>query len=243
MARLDDKVAMVIGGANGIGLAISERFASEGAETHMTSRRKEDLDDAVARIGARAHAIPVDASRLDDLEVAFDAIRAGAGRLDVLVVNAGMGVPGGIGEITEEDFDRVVGLNFRSLLFAVQLGLPLMGPGGSIVLVGSCTDEMGSPGLSVYAATKAAVRSLARSWTLELAPRAIRVNVISPGPTDTRMYREARSDVRDWMTSKIPLGRPARPEEIAAAALFLASDESSFVAGIDLSVDGGMAQV
>ncbi|WP_193046370.1 SDR family NAD(P)-dependent oxidoreductase [Mycolicibacterium baixiangningiae] len=243
MARLDDKIALVIGGASGIGYAISERFAAEGAETYLTSRSKSSLDEAVERIGARAHAVPIDASQLDGLEVGIESVRAQAGRIDVLVVNAGTGEPGGIGEITEDNFDRTVGLNLRSLLFAVQLALPLMGPGGSIVLIGSCSDEMGFPGLGVYAATKAAVRSLARTWTLELAPRAIRVNVISPGPTDTPMHRSAPEEVRQWLISKVPLGRAGRPEEIAAAALFLASDESSYVAGTSLSVDGGMAQV
>lgn len=243
MARLDDKVALVIGGATGIGYAISARFAAEGAETYLTSRSKRSLDEAVGRIGARAHPIPIDAGQLDDLEVGIESVGARAGRIDVLVVNAGTGEPAGVGEITADQFDRVVGLNLRSLLFAVQLALPLMGPGGSIILIGSCLDEMGAPGLSVYAATKAAVRSLARTWTLELAPRAIRINVISPGPTDTPLHRNAPEHVRQWLISKVPLGRPARPDEIAAAAVFLASDESSYVAGVDLSVDGGMAQV
>jgi NAD(P)-dependent dehydrogenase (short-subunit alcohol dehydrogenase family) len=243
MTRLDNKIAVVIGGASGIGYAISERFAAEGAETYLTGRSQSALDEARISIGTKAHSIAADASRLADLEEAFELIRARSGHIDVLVVNAGTGEPAGIGGIAEDHFDRTVGLNMRSLLFAVQLALPLMGPGGSIVLIGSAAGQMSFPGFSVYAATKAAVRSLARSWTIELAPRGIRVNVISPGPIDTPMHRSASDQERDWMISKVPLGRVGRPEEVAAAALFLASGESSFVAGVDLGVDGGTAQV
>lgn len=243
MTRLSHKTALVIGGARGIGYAISERFADEGAETYVTSRNRTDLDKAVKVMGAGAHAIVVDPNRRADLVTAAEVVRARSGHLDVLVVNAGTGEPAGLDEITEDHVDRTVGLNLRSLLFAVQSALPLMGPGGSIILIGSSTGDMGFPGFSVYAATKAAVRSFARTWTLELAPRAIRVNVVSPGPIDTALYRDAPEEVRAWLVSRVPFGRPGRPEEVAAAALFLASDESSFVAGVDLGVDGGMAQV
>ncbi|OKH61776.1 oxidoreductase [Mycobacterium sp. SWH-M5] len=243
MARLTDKTALVIGGARGLGHAIAERFTDEGAETYVTSRSRTDLEEAVEVIGAGAHAVVADPNRRADLVAAVEVIRARSGHLDVLVVNAGTGEPAGLDKITEDHVDRIVGLNVRSLLFAVQSALPLMGPGGSIILIGSAAGDMGFPGFSVYAATKAAVRSLARTWTLELAPRAIRVNVISPGPIDTAMHRRASEEVRQWLVSHVPLGRAGRPEEVAAAALFLAADESSFVAGVDLGVDGGMAQV
>ena len=247
MTRLENKVALVIGGAIGIGYAITERFATEGAETYLTSRSQSALNEAQTIIGANAYAIQADAGRLDGLRKTIEQVRSRSGRIDVLVVNAGTGEPGGIGEISEDHFDQIVGVNMRSLLFAVQLALPLMGPGGSIILIGSAGGSLGYPGMSVYAATKAAVRSFARSWTLswtlELAPRGIRVNVISPGPTDTAMYRAASDQERDFLISKIPLGRVGRPDEVAAAALFLASDDSSFVAGVDLGVDGGTAQV
>ncbi|MET0456977.1 MAG: SDR family oxidoreductase [Mycobacterium sp.] len=243
MTRLENKVALVIGGAIGIGYAISERFAAEGADTYLTSRSQSALQEAQTNIGANAHPIEADAGRLEDLETAVERVRSQSGRIDVLVVNAGTGEPGGIGEISEAHFDQTVGVNMRSLLFAVQLALPLMGPGGSIVLIGSSSGEMAFPGFSVYAATKAAVRSFARSWTVELAPRGIRVNVISPGPTDTALFRSGSDQVREFLISKIPIGRVGRPEEIAAVALFLASDDSSFVTGVDLGVDGGTAQV
>jgi NAD(P)-dependent dehydrogenase (short-subunit alcohol dehydrogenase family) len=242
MTRLTDKVALVIGGASGIGLAISERFAAEGADVYLTGRRKHDLDQALEDIG-EAHAIVADASQLSDLRTAVDAVRTQAGRIDVLVVNAGISEPSSIDEISEEHFDRHIGLNVRSLLFAVQTALPLMHEGGTIVLVGSIAGDLGTAGYGVYGASKAAVRALARTWTTELAPRGIRVNVVSPGPTDTAMFSAASDEVRDALTAAIPLGRLGRADEVAAAALFLASEESSFVAGAELCVDGGLAQV
>jgi NAD(P)-dependent dehydrogenase (short-subunit alcohol dehydrogenase family) len=170
-------------------------------------------------------------------------VGAEADRIDVLVVNAGMSEPCRIDEISEDHFDRHIGLNVRSLVFAVQMVLPLMRHGGTVVLIGSIAGELGTPGYGVYGASKAAVRAMARTWTNELAPRGIRVNVVSPGPTDTAMFASISDDVRDSLTAMIPLGRLGRADEIAAAALFLASDESSFVAGAELCVDGGMAQV
>ncbi|WP_029116707.1 SDR family NAD(P)-dependent oxidoreductase [Mycobacterium sp. URHB0044] len=242
MTRLTDKVALVIGGARGIGLAISERFAAEGADVYLTGRRQHDLDQALEDIG-EAHAIVADASQLSDLRTAVDAVRTQAGRIDVLVVNAGISEPSSIDEISEEHFDRHIGLNVRSLLFAVQTALPLMNSGGTIVLVGSIAGDLGTAGYGVYGASKAAVRALARTWTTELASRGIRVNVVSPGPTDTAMFSAASDEVRDALTAAIPLGRLGRADEVAAAALFLASEESSFVAGAELCVDGGLAQV
>jgi NAD(P)-dependent dehydrogenase (short-subunit alcohol dehydrogenase family) len=242
-SKLAAKVALVIGGASGIGLAIAQRFSAEGAQVYLTGRREPDLDAAVARIGRGAHALPADASRIQDLRDVAAALREAAGRVDILVINAGISEFSRIEDITEGFFDRQIGLNVRALLFAVQTFLPLMGRGSTIVLVGSIAAELGTEGYGVYGASKAAVRALARTWTTELAPRGIRVNVVSPGPTDTAMFASLSDDVRATLTDKIPLGRLARPEEVAAAALFLASDESSFVAGADLPVDGGLAQV
>jgi NAD(P)-dependent dehydrogenase (short-subunit alcohol dehydrogenase family) len=241
--KLEAKVALVIGGASGIGLAIAQRFSAEGAQVYLTGRRQPDLDAAVARIGLGAKAFRADAGHVQDLRDIAAALQESAGRVDTLVINAGLSEFSRIEDVTEGFFDRQIGLNVRALLFAVQSVLPLMGPGSTIVLVGSIAAELGTEGYGVYGASKAAVRSLARTWTTELAPRGIRVNVVSPGPTDTAMFASVSDDVRTTLADKIPLGRLGRPEEIAAAALFLASDESSFIAGADLPVDGGLAQV
>lgn len=243
MTGLRDKVALVIGGASGIGLAIAQRFAAEGAQVYFTGRRQADLDAALARIGEAAHAVTADAGRLEDVKAVVEQIRSRSGRIDTLVVNAGFSEPSGIEDITEDHFDRIVGVNLRALLFAVQSALPLMSRGATVVLVGSIAGNVGTEGFSVYGATKAGVRSLARTWTTELAPRGIRVNVVSPGPTDTAMFESVPEATRTELASTIPIGRLGRPEEIAAAALFLASEESSFVAGVELCVDGGLSQV
>ncbi len=243
MTRLDDRVALVIGGASGIGLAVVQRFAAEGAEVYFTGRRQPDLDAALERVGSGSRAVLADAGRVEDVKAVVDQVRSRSGRIDVLVVNAGFTEAGGIESITEDHFDRMVGVNLRALLFAVQSALPLMGRGAAVVLVGSIAGNVGTEGFSVYGATKAGVRALARTWTTELAPRGIRVNVVSPGPTDTAMFDSVPEAVRSELTSTIPIGRLGRPEEIAAAALFLASDESSFIAGVELCVDGGLSQV
>jgi NAD(P)-dependent dehydrogenase (short-subunit alcohol dehydrogenase family) len=243
MARLDDKVALVIGGASGIGLAIAQRFAAEGAQVYFTGRQQSVLDEAQARVGHSAHAVLADAGKLEDVKAVVDHIGSRSGRIDVLVVNAGFTEPSSIEDITEDHFDRLVGVNLRALLFAVQSALPLMSRGATVVLVGSIAANIGTEGFSVYGAAKAGVRALARTWTTELAPRGIRVNVVSPGPTDTAMFESVPEAVRSELASTIPIGRLGRPEEIAAAALFLASDESSFVAGVELCVDGGLSQV
>jgi NAD(P)-dependent dehydrogenase (short-subunit alcohol dehydrogenase family) len=243
MTRLDGKVALVIGGASGIGLAIVERFTAEGADVYFTGRRQSDLDAALAALGPRARGIEADAGVLADLRSVVDTLRSDAGRIDIVVVNAGFTELSRVTDITEEHFDRIIGLNVRALLFAVQLTLPLMGPGAAVVLIGSIAGRLGTDGYSVYGASKAAVRALARTWTTELAPRGIRVNVVSPGPTDTAMFDGLPDDVRSSLAATIPLGRLGRPDEVAAAALFLASDESSFIAGAELCVDGGLSQV
>lgn len=239
--RLEGKVALVVGGASGIGLAIVERFTAEGAQVYFTGRRQADLDAAAARSGA--HPIRADASRIEDLKTVVATVREAAGRIDVLVLNAGTSVSDRIEDVTVEDFDLQMSLNVRSLVFAVQAALPLMTSGASIVLIGSAAGQIGTPGYSVYNASKAAVRSLARTLTAELAPRGIRANTISPGPTDTAMFDAISEDMRSELAAAIPLGRLGRPDEVAAAALFLASAESSFVTGADLPVDGGIAQV
>jgi NAD(P)-dependent dehydrogenase (short-subunit alcohol dehydrogenase family) len=243
VGQLDDKVTLLIGGASGIGLAIARRFTAEGAQVYFTGRRQADLDAAQASIDGDAHPVRADAGNPEDLQSVVDTVARQAGRIDVLIVNAGFSEAGAVGEITEEHFDRIVGVNLRALLFVVQASLPLMKSGATIVLVGSIAGHLGTEGYSVYGATKAGVRALARTWTTELAPRGIRVNVVSPGPTDTAMFLTVPTTVRSELASTIPLGRLGSPDEVAAAALFLAGEESSFIAGVELCVDGGLSQV
>ncbi len=245
MSRLKNKVAVVIGGGVGIGGAIAQRFAAEGASVFATSRKAaESAADAGPDInGGGIRAVRADAGSLTDLETVFKRVRSEKGRIDILVVNAGISEFSMLGNISENHVDRIFGLNVRSLLFATQGGIDLMQPGGSIVLVGSIADVVGTKGYGVYSASKAAVRSFARTWANELAPRGIRVNVVSPGPTDTAMMAGTSDEVRQALINMIPLGRLGRPDEVAAAALFLASDESNFTTGAELCVDGGATQV
>jgi NAD(P)-dependent dehydrogenase (short-subunit alcohol dehydrogenase family) len=242
MSRLSSKIAVVIGGNGGIGGAISTRFAAEGATVYATSRRGGDgLSEAPAEGSIRP--VRADAGKIADLEQVFAKVRAEEGRIDVLVLNAGLSEFAMLGDISEDLYDRTFGLNVRSLLFAAQGAIALMQSGGTIVLVGSIADVVGTKGYGVYSASKAAVRSFTRTWANELAPRGIRVNVVSPGPTDTAMMAAASDEIRAALTQMIPLGRLGRPDEVAAAALFLASDESSFTTGAELCVDGGAVQV
>ncbi len=242
MSRLANKISLVIGGVGGIGGAISRRFASEGAQVYATSRK--GLEDTLTSTGTgQIHPVQADASDSADLQRVFAHIRSEQGRIDVLVVNAGLSEYAPLPDITEDHFDRTFGLNVRSLVFAAQGVVDLMRPGGAIVLIGSIAGDIGTEGYGVYGATKAAVRSFTRTWANELAPKGIRVNVVSPGPTDTAMMAAASQEVRQALSNMIPLGRMGRPEEVAAAALFLASDESSFTTGAEIAVDGGMAQV
>lgn len=243
MMRLHDKIALVSGGNNGIGLAIAKRFAAEGAQVIIAGRRAAQLDAAAASIGSTVTAVTCDMTVPSDQDHLFDTIAARHGRLDVFVANAGMSEHGPLAEVTEAHFDRTFDLNVRATLFAAQRAALLMRPGSSIVLVGSIADSTGTPGRGVYSASKAAVRSFARTWTHELAERGIRVNTLSPGPIDTAMMEAVSAELRAYLTARIPLRRLGRPEEVAAAAAFLASDDSSYVAGAELCVDGGMAQV
>lgn len=243
MSRLDNKVAVVLGGAKGIGLAISQRFASEGATTWFTSRRDEELQAASNSITGTAHPLRADVSQQSELTRIIETIRRESGQLDVLVINAGMAEYATIDEISAEHFDQIFGLNVRSPVFALQAALSLLKPGASVVLIGSIADVIGTQGYGVYSASKAALRSFARTWTRELSARGIRINVVAPGPIDTDMMQAASEEVRKGITSTIPLSRMGKPEEVANVALFLASDESSYIAGAEICVDGGLTQV
>ena len=245
---LRDKVAVVTGGSTGIGLAAAQRLATEGATVFITGRRKAELEAARLSIGKNAEVVQADMSNLADIDRVYSRVREACGGLDILFANAGGGSFAPLGAITEESFDETFGINVKGILFTVQKGLALLRDGASVILTGSTTGSRGSPAFSVYSASKAAVRNFARSWMLDLKDRRIRVNVVSPGPTDTpglsglSANEEERAAVAAALTAGIPLGRMGRPEEVANAVLFLASDESSFVNGAELFVDGGYAQ-
>lgn len=240
MLKLEGKTALVTGGNSGIGLAIAQRFAAEGARVFVTGRRQAQLDAAVASIGAQATAIQGDVSRMEDLDRLFDTIDASDKKLDILVTSSGVSDYSTLDDTTPEHFDAAFGVNVRGMVFTVQRAVRRMPDGGTIVLVGSIAGQIANPGYATYSASKAAVRSYARTWTHELAPRGIRVNTISPGPIDTPMFDKASDEVRDALSSRIPFKRLGRPEEVADAALFLASDDSRYVAGAELVIDGGM---
>ena len=243
MSRLDNKVALILGGAKSIGLAITQRFAREGATTWFTSRRDEELDAAGHTLTGDARPLRADVSQLSELARIVGTITSESGQIDILVINAGMSEYATLDDITPAHFDQTFGLNVRSPLFALQAALPLMKAGASVVLIGSVADVIGTPGYGVYGASKAALRSFARTWTRELAARGIRVNVVAPGPIDTGMMLAAPEEVRSGVISAIPLARMGKAEEVANAALFLASDESSYIAGAEICVDGGLTQV
>ena len=247
--KLTGKIALVTGGTSGIGLATAACFAAEGAHVFVTGRREAELAAAVKHLGANVTGIQGDVASLTDLDRVFAAITQQRGRLDVVFANAGGGSLAPLGSITEEHFDRTFDTNVRGLLFTVQKALPLMPAGSSIVLNASTASVKGTPAFSVYSATKAAVRSFARSWAVDLKDRKIRVNAISPGVVPTPAYHglglteEQVQEFIDVQVATIPLGRVGTPDEIAKAVLFLASDDSSFVNGIELFADGGMAQI
>lgn len=241
MLKLEGKTALVTGGNSGIGLAIAQRFAQEGAHVFITGRREAQLAEAVTLIGGNVEAIAGDITNIHDRSRLFDTIHARAGRLDILVYSSGISEPASLAESTEEHIDRAFGLNVRAMVLTVQQAIGQMGEGGTIVLLGSIAGSMAVPGYGTYAASKAAVRSYARTWTSELAPRGIRVNTLSPGPTDTPMFSQASDDIRQILSAQIPVKRLGNPDEVAAAALFLASDDSSYVSGAELVIDGGMS--
>jgi NAD(P)-dependent dehydrogenase (short-subunit alcohol dehydrogenase family) len=249
MGKLSGKVAVVTGANSGIGLATAKRFAQEGARVFMSGRRQKELDAAVAEVGENARGIQGDVSSLADLDRLFAIVKDEAGTIDVLFANAGGGEFAALGEITEEHFDKTFATNVKGTLFTVQKALPLLKDGASVILTGSTTEVTGAPSFSVYSASKAAIRNFARSWILDLAPRKIRVNVLVPGATSTPGWHglatseEASKEMIKFVQTTTPLGRLGDPSETASAALFLASDDSSFVTGSELFVDGGSAQI
>lgn len=225
-------------------LASAKRFVEEGAYVFITGRRQEALDEAVGLIGRNVTGVRGDAANLADLDRLFDTVRREKGKIDVLYANAGWGEALPLGEITEQHYDAIFNLNTRGTLFTVQKALPLFNDGGSIFMTGSVASVKGFPGYAVYAASKAALRAFARGWLNELKGRNIRVNVLSPGPIATPMQDQVlTAEAKQMFETLIPRGTMGRPEEIAAAAVFLASDESSFVNGVDLAVDGGFSAI
>jgi NAD(P)-dependent dehydrogenase (short-subunit alcohol dehydrogenase family) len=242
--KLEGKVAVITGGSAGIGLAAAKRFAEEGAFVFITGRRQAELDAAVKQIGPNAAAVRADAASTADLARLFETVKAAKGRIDVLYANAGIYEFAPLGSITENAYDRMFDINVKGVLFTVQQAVPLLKDGGSIILTGSVAGSKGFEAGTVYGATKAAIRSFARSWTADLKARNIRVNVLSPGPTQTPGFDVvADAEMKNYMRSIVPLGRIGTADEIAKAALFLASDDSSYVAGVELFVDGGSAAI
>ena len=249
MGKLEGKVAVITGANSGIGLASAKRFASEGARVFMTGRRQAELDKAVAEVGHDARGVQGDVASLADLDRLYEVVREKAGRIDVLFANAGSGELMPLAAITEDHYDRTFATNVKGTLFTVQKALPLLRDGASVILTGSANGNKGGASFSVYSASKAAIRNFARSWVQDLAPRRIRVNVLVPGATSTPGLHglfpteEVNRAVVAAMEAASPLGRLGSPDELASAALFLASDESSFVNGSELFADGGAAQV
>ena len=247
--RLKDKVALVTGGNSGIGLATAKQLAAEGARVIVTGRRRDALDAAVGEIGRGAVGLQGDVSKMADLDRIYAEIKAKFGHIDILFANAGVAAIAPLAQVTEEHFDREFDINVKGLFFTVQKALPLMRDGGSIVLNASIVASKGFEGFSVYSATKAAVRSFARTWTADLKDRKIRVNAISPGPIETPIYgkigltQEQASEFGAKVVGQVPMGRMGRADEIAKTVAFLASEDSSYITGVDLSVDGGTAQV
>jgi NAD(P)-dependent dehydrogenase (short-subunit alcohol dehydrogenase family) len=241
--KLDGKVAVITGGSAGIGLGTAKRFAAEGARVYITGRRQAELDKAVAEMGPAATAIRADASKLADIDRVYDIVKKQVGHIDILFANAGFYEFGKFGEITEEHFDNTFNTNVRGLLFLVQKALPLLRSGSSVILNGSIASLKGIPSFSVYDATKAAVRSFARGWIVDLKGRGIRINVLSPGHTDTPGLATLLTDEqKQGIVTTIPLERLGTADDLARAAVFLASDDSAYVNGVELFVDGGVAQ-
>jgi NAD(P)-dependent dehydrogenase (short-subunit alcohol dehydrogenase family) len=249
VGKLDGKIAVITGGNSGIGLATAKRFVQEGAYVYITGRTQGKLDAAVKQVGANVTGVQGDVAKLADLDRLYEQIKKEKGKLDIVFANAGIAKYSSLGSIDEQHFDSIFDGNVKGMLFTVQKALPLMPDGGSVILNASVVGSKGLPSNSVYAATKAAARSFARTWTTDLKARRIRVNAISPGPIDTEGLREllgsaqAGQDRLNSIKTTVPLGRLGLPDEIAKAAVFLASDDSSYVTGTELFVDGGFAQV
>jgi len=245
--KLSGKIAVITGGSSGIGLATAKRFVEEGAYVFITGRRQAELDKAVAEIGRNVTGVQGDVSNLDDLDRLYKEVETKKGKLDVLFANAGIAEPVPTPDVTPEHYDRTFDINTRGVFFAVHKALPLMKDGGSIIVNGSGAWQKGIPMYAAYAATKAALRSFVRTWTAEFAGKGIRANVISPGPVETPIlegqFGENTDAVKERFKAMVPMGRIGKPEEIASAAVFLASDESSYISGIDLPVDGGLVAV
>jgi NAD(P)-dependent dehydrogenase (short-subunit alcohol dehydrogenase family) len=249
MSKLKGKVAIVTGGSSGIGLATAKRFVEEGAFVYITGRRQAELDKAVSLIGRNVTAVRGDASNLADLDRLYAKISSEKAKIDILFAAAGTVHPQPLAEITEEGYDGLFAINTRGLVFTVKKALPLLNDGGAIIVITSIAAYAGIPGFTAYSATKAAVRSFVRTWTAELKDRRIRVNAICPGPIDTPIFEqqapteEGANQARAQFAAAVPFRRLGRPEEVASAALFLASDEASFIAGVDLPVDGGLTAI
>jgi NAD(P)-dependent dehydrogenase (short-subunit alcohol dehydrogenase family) len=243
MGKLDGKVAVITAATSGMALATAKLFVEQGAYVFIIGRRQKQLDDAVNAIGRNVTGVQGDAGNLADLDRLYDVVKRGKGRIDVVYASAGYGELAPIGEVTEEHFDKTFDLNVRGTLFTVQKALPLIVDGGSIIMNGSIASVKGFAAFGVYNASKAAVRSFARTWTVDLKARNIRVNVLSPGTIDTAIFDGLPKEAKDAFVAMIPRGTIGRPEEVATAALFLASSDSSFVTGIELFVDGGVAQI
>jgi NAD(P)-dependent dehydrogenase (short-subunit alcohol dehydrogenase family) len=247
--RFNNKVVVVTGGTSGIGLATAKAFADEGASVFVTGRRQDALDAAVKQIGGRVTGVQGDMAKLADIDRLYDAVQQQHAQIDVIFANAGGGTMLPLGAITEEQFDTTFDTNVKGTLFTVQKALPLLKDGASVVLTGSTAGASGTPAFSVYGASKAAVRNFARNWILDLKDRRIRVNAVSPGPIETAGLNEVfgggdqAQGIKDFLAGQIPAGRIGQPEEIAKAVLFLASDEASFVNGVELFVDGGHTQI
>jgi NAD(P)-dependent dehydrogenase (short-subunit alcohol dehydrogenase family) len=242
MGKLQGKLAVVSGGTTGIGFAIAKRFVDEGAYVFITGRRQKELEEATKAIGRNIAGFQGDVSKLQDLDRLYETVRA-KGRIDILVANAGIGDFAPLAGLTEAHFDKLFDLNVKGTLFTIQKALPLMNDGGSITLIGSVASIKGTASFGTYGATKAAVRNMVRTWTVELKDRRIRSNVLSPGPIKTALVDLQPPDIIARMVATIPMGRIGEPDEVAKAAVFLASNDSSFVTGIELFVDGGRGQV
>ena len=249
MPALQGKIAVITGGSSGIGLATAKRFVAEGAQVFLMGRRQDELNKAVAEIGPSAIGVAGDVSNLEDLDSLYSLIASKRMKIDIVFANAAFAEIAPMRAVTVEHFDRTFATNTRGVFFTVQKALPLMNDGGRIIVTGATGKDRNSQNRGIYSASKAALRSFVRTWTAELKDRKIRVNMLSPGPTDTPIIqglfptKEAAEQGRLQFAAQIPMGRIGKPEEIAAAALFLASDESNFIAGVDLAVDGGLTAI